>query len=111
DFDLRGVASADRRFADHGGFRSNLDGCVEHDGYEDFDIERIDLRDRHDRRLLVSVFTALQVAFGNNAIDRAFDGAKFQDLLGPDNLELRNLDVGLRFAKLLARHPEVGLDF
>ena len=109
-FNLGDVAATHRSFSSNCRLHADLDGAVERDRHEDFDIERVDLGDGHDRRLLVGVFATQEISFSDDTVNRAPDRAKLQHLLCAQDLELRDFHVRLRVAQILARDAKIGFD-
>src|SRR6266404_9071492 len=82
----RSVSASHRLLSGDDCFHPNFDDVIKCYRHENLDVQRIDLRDCHDRRLFVSVLASDQAALGNNAIDRADNNSLPQNLRSSHNV-------------------------
>lgn len=73
DFDFCYVVVVNWCFFCYYCFYVYFDGFVESDGYEDFDVEWVDLGNCYDWCLVVGIFVFEEIVFGDDVIDGVFD--------------------------------------
>jgi hypothetical protein len=69
--------------------------------HEDLDPQRVDLREREDRALIVSILAWYEEALDHHAVDWASQRPLFQNLLRMRDFQARNLPGELRLPELL----------
>ena len=83
--------TADRLFWSHLGLAADTDLPKVCGGHEDFDPQRIDLRQREDRTLFISILAGNEKALDHDAVDWASQRALFQNFFRMGDFQARNL--------------------
>ena len=95
----------------HLGFHTDADLLVVDHRQEHLDIERIEPGERNDIAFLVDELAGRELLLGNDAVDRAADGALLEGGLGAVELKLRQLLVLLLADQILLGNFRLGAHF
>jgi hypothetical protein len=109
--DRGGKSSADRGFGSNLPSATDADLTVAGNRYDYLHTKLIDLRERQDWALLVSIFPGDEKAFDDYAADRTSQGALIDDLLDVLHLERCYIHIEQRFLQLLLGHVGLGKGF
>src|SRR5262249_38355619 len=109
--DRGGKRPTNRGFGPHLASAADSDFSIASGWHEHLNTKLVDLGERQDRALLISILTRDEMTFHDYAIDRTSQGTLVYDLLGVLDLELCNFRVEGRFFQLLLGNVGFGLGF